>query len=113
MKFRGSLLTLCLVATTALGAACGGDGSDGSDDGESSPGSVTGIVTEIESEGLNEVTSFKLKADDEVYEILIDEDVIYGFPLGHLEEHRIGALPVEVELEERGGELYAAAIEDA
>lgn len=86
-----------------LTAACGG---------AADKETVTGIVTEVESTGLNEVESFELKSGDEVRTILIDDSVDYGFPLGHLEEHRVGALPVEVEIEERDGRLYAVTIVD-
>ena len=107
MKFNAFLIGIAVVALGALGA-CGGD--DPQEAG--APSSVTGIVTAVESEGLNEVTSFTLKDGDDVYAILIDEEIDYGFPLGHLEEHRVGAAPVEVEIEDRDGDLYALSIED-
>lgn len=70
-------------------------------------------MTDVDSSGLNEVTSFEVKDGDEIYEILIDDSVNYGFPLGHIEEHRKLAEPVRVDLEERGDSLFARTIEDA
>ena len=98
----------------ALGlGACGGDDSSSDSNGEPAAGAYTGIVTDIESEGLNKVTSFTLKTeDDETITILIDESITYGFALGHLEEHRVGAAPVEVVVEESDGDLYAQSIAD-
>jgi hypothetical protein len=103
-------LVLVLVLASAL-AACGGD-SDEPAEGPA-PDKVTGLVVSVESTGLNEVTSFEVKEDEETYEILIDEEINYGFPLGHIEEHRKTAAPVEVELVERDGRLYATSILDA
>jgi hypothetical protein len=105
------MLIVGMAALTALAGAACGDDSDSSD--VPAADNYTGIVTEVESEGLNEVTSFGLKTeDDETLTILIDESVNYGFPLGHLEEHRVTAGPVEVAVEERDGELYAQSIVD-
>lgn len=105
MRIRACLL----VSFALIASACGGD----SDEDVAAPSSVTGIVTEVESSGLNEVSSFTVKSGDTHYEILIDEEVDYGFPLGHIEEHRKTAEPVEVDLEERDGRLYARSIVDA
>jgi hypothetical protein len=58
------------------------------------------------------VSSFRLKTGDTTRTILIDDSVDYGFPLGHLEEHRTGAAPVEVDVVERDGDLYAQSIVD-
>jgi hypothetical protein len=54
-----------------------------------------------------------VKEGETTYEILIDDSVNYGFPLGHIEEHRKTAAPVEVEIVERDGKLYARSILDA
>lgn len=102
------LVALVMAVAFAL-PACGDDSNAGDGGGS---GTHTGIVTNVESEGLNEVSSFTLKSGDETFEILIDESVTYGFPLGHLEEHRVSAAPVEVEVEERDGDLYALSIVD-
>ena len=78
------------------------------------PDSVTGVVVSVESESLNEVTSFELKDGDVTYEIYIADDVDYGFPLSHLQEHVTSADPVTVDLEERDDDrIYALSIEDA
>jgi hypothetical protein len=95
------LLSLALVV-----AACS-PGAESSD-----ARSVTGVVVDVESTGLNEVTSFELRADDATTTIYIDEDVEYGFPLGHLNAHMTSAEPVRVETDDRDGRLYAQSIED-
>ena len=73
---------------------------------------LEGVVIAIDSESFGDVTSFTLKDDDETYEIYIADDVEYGFPLSHLQEHVQGADPVAVDTEERDGKLYALTIED-
>ena len=80
---------------------------------EDAPDQLEGVVTDIQSEGLDYVTSFKLRSEGETYEIFIDPDIDYGFRLGHLQAHLVGADPVIVELEERAGKLYATSIIDA
>ena len=102
---------MLIVGLAALAALAGASCSDDSD-GDAAD-SYTGIITGVESEGLNEVTSFDLKTeDDETVTILIDESVNYEFPLGHLEEHRVTSAPVDVAVDERDGELYAQSIVD-
>ena len=76
------------------------------------PDQLEGVVTDIQSEGLDDVTSFKLRSEGETYEIFIDPDIDYGFRLGHLQAHLVGAHPVIVELEQRAGKLYATSIVD-
>lgn len=76
-------------------------------------GPLEGVIVAIDSEALGDVTSFTLKDGDQTYEIYIAEDVDYGFPLGHMQEHVQTADPVSVEIEEREGKLYALSIEDA
>jgi hypothetical protein len=105
VKIRTLLSSIAVFAFILV--ACGDEGNGGA-----STDSYTGIVTSVESAGLNEVSSFELKSDDETVNILIDDSVNYGFPLGHLEEHRVSAAPVEVAVEERDGELYAQSIVD-
>ncbi len=104
---RKAVAVLCCALL--LGAACGGD--DGDD--AAAPSEVTGVILDIESEGIGQVTSFELKDGDETYEIFIAGDVDYGFDLGHLNEHLTTGDPVRVPLEERGGKLYARSIDDA
>lgn len=73
---------------------------------------LEGVVVAIDSASIDDITSFTLKDGDETYEIYIADDVEYGFPLGHLQEHVQGAEPVAVDTEERDGKLYALTIED-
>ncbi|MFN2588597.1 MAG: hypothetical protein ABR613_10845 [Actinomycetota bacterium] len=101
---------LCCAAFA--GAACGGD--DGPPPTRQEvPDEVTGVLLDVDSGGVGDVTSFTLKDGDETYEIFIADDVDYGFPLGHLQEHLSTGDPVRVPLEERDGKLYARSIDDA
>jgi hypothetical protein len=106
VKALRTFLVLGLVL--AIGSAC-----EDAAPPEELPNSVEGVVIEVESEGLGEVTSFMVKDGDETYEIGIDPDRDYGFDLGHLSEHRSTGDPVFVDLETREGELIAVTIEDA
>lgn len=102
---RTSLILVVVLALVAPGCG-GGNGAD-------APTEVTGVVVEIEAQGLGDVRAFTVKDGDDLYEISVDPDIDYGFNLGHLNEHRATAEPVRVELEERGDELVALSIEDA
>lgn len=101
-------LSIVLLTT----AACGSDEPETAP-AESAPDQVTGVVIEIESEAIDDIQSFRLKDGDVVYDIYIADDVDYGFPLGHLQEHVQSADPVVVDLEQRDDKLYALTIEDA
>lgn len=100
------LLALSLMLAASL-AGCSKEESVGA------PEQVTGVLTDVDSQGIGDIRGFTLKDGDEVYEIAIDLNVEYDFDLGHLQEHLSGSLPVTVELEERDGVLYAQTIEDA
>jgi hypothetical protein len=115
MAFRVVLIAIAAVSFAL--AACGSDEdsvsrSQDSGQGEA-PQEVTGPIVDIEAEGLGDVRSFTVKSGPQTYEILIDTHVDYGFPLSHLNEHRISGDPVRVELVERNGSLYAQTIVDA
>ena len=97
------------VVLTAVTAGCGGDDKSTPSD---PPSKLTGVVLEIESERIGEVSSFTLKDGDHSYEILIDPEVEYGFPLAHLNDHKTTSDPVTVELEEKADQLYAQSIDD-
>ncbi|HVL65220.1 MAG TPA: hypothetical protein VM573_08650 [Actinomycetota bacterium] len=88
-------------------AACGGG-----EETPAAPAVIEGVILDIESESLGEVESFTLKDGDRTFEIFIDPEVDYGFPLSHLNEHMVSSEPVRCELEERDGKLYAQTIED-
>jgi hypothetical protein len=94
-----------MIAVVAL-AAC-------DDDEDATPTRLTGPVVAVDSQGLNDVTSFEVQSGGRRYTIYIDPDVDYSFPLGHLGEHRATGEPVTVEFEERNEKLYAQSIEDA
>ena len=99
-----------LFLTAALGfVSCRQPGTLG----PPAPDRVTGVIVSVEAESLEEVTSFELKDGNVTYEIFIADDVDYGFPLSHLQEHVTTADPVTVDLEEREDDrLYALTIED-
>ena len=111
-------VAVVLICLALLGASCGGDDAEDPSGGdtvaaEDAPDEVTGVLLDVESEGVGEVTSFTLKEGDDTYEIFIADDVEYGFPLGHLSEHLSAGDPVRVPLEVRDGKLYALSIDDA
>jgi hypothetical protein len=110
-------LVVALACLALLGAACGDDEPAAPSNGdtvaaEDAPDQVTGVLLDVQSESLDEVTGFTLKDGDQVYEILIDPNVDYGFDLGHLREHLRAGDPVSVPLDARDGKLYAISIDD-
>lgn len=108
---RRLLLVLCCAAIATAGCS-DSPAPEAGDDVPSNP--VTGVVTDVQSEGIGNVRSFTLTTQGTSYEFHIAEDVEYGFDLGHLQEHRTSAEPVIVEHEEReDGRRYALTIEDA
>jgi hypothetical protein len=111
---RKPIVVLLLCCVALLGAACGGDDEpEVPSEVANAPDQVTGVLLDVDSESLEEITGFTLKDGDATYEILIDENVDYGFNLGHLREHLRTGDPVTVPLVVRDGKLYAAAIDDA
>jgi hypothetical protein len=103
MRIPGAtLLGLVLI----LGG-CGDDGSRGSQE-------MVGVVVDIQTgAGFGQVESFTVKKGSEQFEIFVDPDATYDFPLAHLNAHRAGAEPVRVETEARGDKLVAVTIGDA
>lgn len=106
MLKRAGMALFLIVAV--ISAGCGDNG-----EGAGTPDEIAGVILEIDSEGLGEVNSFRLKDGDDTYTIRIDPEREYGFNLGHLHEHLQTAEPVRVELESRGDSLVAVTIEDA
>jgi len=102
------LVAVLLVLFAACGATETTAGS-----APPTPRTITGVLVQIESTGLDDVESFTLKAGDEMFEVFIDPQRDYGFPLSHLNAHRTGGEPVAVDVEERDGRLIALTIADA
>lgn len=97
-----AIMTWSLIACDAASAVPCGD-----------RGTITGVVLAVESRSLTEVRAFTIRSDDEECEIAIDADRDYGFPLPHLNQHKIDGTPVTVDVEVEGDELVALSIEDA
>ena len=88
-------------------------GSETEQELSTTPTRFTGVITDIESSGLNEVSSFEVRHDDMTTTVYIREGHDYGFALGHLQEHLTSGGPVTVSGEVIDGKLYADSIEDA
>ncbi len=96
----------CLLLATVLAGCGGGNGAD-------APEVVEGRIVEIAYDG-GLTRSFTLETPDgESYKLSIDDNVNYGFGLGHLEEHRTGGQPVRCRVLARDDRLVALTIEDA
>ena len=76
---------------------------------------IVGVVTDVESGGLNEVSSFDLRTDDGTsYTFEIgDLENAAEFPPGHLREHMATSSPVRVFFEVDGDRLLVTRLEDA
>lgn len=96
-------LLIALLLAAALAGACGAGARR----------ELTGVVVSVRSQGLTEVTGFTLKDGDRLYDIAVDPDISYSFPLDHLNAHKASAEPVAVVVEERDGRLVALEITDA
>ncbi|HEV3472504.1 MAG TPA: hypothetical protein VG408_04775 [Actinomycetota bacterium] len=106
-----SVALLIVVLAIFLAARDGEEENDAAEGPELQ--TFTGVITDIESSGLNEVSSFEVRHDDTTTTVFIREDFDYGFPIGHLQEHLSSGDPVAVEGELIDGKFYADAIEDA
>ena len=91
-----------MVLVVTLGACSAGVKGD----------ELRGVVVDIESRALGDVQSFTLKDLDKTYEIYIDPEITYEFPVSHLAAHRAAAEPILVGTETRDGRLYALSIAD-
>lgn len=98
------------VLAVSLGWLLGGNKTEGE---EAAFQTFTGVITDIESMGLNEVSSFVVRHDGTTTTVYVREDFDYGFPIGHLQEHLGTGDPVLVEGEVIDGKLFADSIEDA
>lgn len=125
----GHLLLVALLAAliATVMVACAGGGSPapnpyaprGSATPSASPtipeSPVEGIVTTVDTEGLDKVTSFTIRTTEgaswefEIRELLNAAE----FPPAHLVEHKASAAPVRVEFHLDGVVLVADRIEDA
>jgi hypothetical protein len=111
------LLAACGLAPVPSPAASQRPGSGGpGGTGPTIPDSpIVGVVTAVDSLGLNEVVSFTLRADDgRSWEFRVGTlENPTEFPPSHLSEHQATTVPVRVYFEFDGSELVAYRIEDA
>lgn len=101
-----AIAVLGVVAVLAAGAA---------KDPEPRSEQVVGVVVDVQSEGLDRVSTFTVRPlDGRLVELSIG--VLENgteFPPGHLAEHQVTSRPVRVWYREEGGLLVAFRIEDA
>ena len=110
--------TTAAPSAASLSAAPSASDSTAPSDASGAPipdSPVAGIVVDITSAGLNQVTGFTLRTNTgETIQFMIgtlengDE-----FPPGHLKEHQAAASPVLVFFREANGQLVVYRIEDA
>ena len=100
---------LALVMVVVATAACNGSGSDVACGDR---GTLTGVILDVESRSLTDVQAFTIRSQDEECEVFIDPDIDYGFPLPHLNDHKVAADPVIVDVEVRDDKLTALTIRD-
>lgn len=76
---------------------------------------VEGVVTHVDSTGLDSVTGFDLRASDgRTYYFAIGRlENAAAFPPGHLVEHAANSEPVRVTFLELGPTVFAIRLEDA
>jgi hypothetical protein len=76
---------------------------------------LEGVVTKVDSGGLNEVSSFDLRTNDgQTYTISVGQlENAAEFPPGHLREHMATSSLVRVFFTVEGSELVATRLEDA
>ena len=75
---------------------------------------VVGVITKVDSTGLNQVASFDLRtADGATYTFAIGElENPTEFPPGHLREHMATSSPVRVTFDVDGDRLLVTRLED-
>jgi hypothetical protein len=110
-------LVAALLLAVGL-AACGPAATSGP--GATASGSVTtspveGVITNVVSAGLDQVTEFTLRTGDGTLLRFRIGDLENGaeFPPGHLTEHQATSDPIRVTFRVEGDELIATRLEDA
>ena len=76
---------------------------------------VAGVVTHVDSQGLDAVTGFTLRTlDGQTYKFVIGQlENGTAFPPGHLVEHATTSAPILVTFEADGSQLVAIRLVDA
>jgi len=113
-RLFATLMATALVAGCAPGPR-GDPTADSSGSGAPPTSPVEGVIVRVESQGLDQVTSFRLRTSDgDLLDFSIgslengDE-----FPPGHLTEHQATSDPIRVFFRMDGGSLVAIRLEDA
>ena len=116
-SWRG-LLVAILALAACLGLAACGRGAPASPSGAASiaiSSPVVGRLTDIDAEGLTEVTGFRLRTDDGAdvqFRLGVLENGV-EFPPGHLAEHMATTTKVRVFFRDEAGERVVYRLEDA
>jgi hypothetical protein len=109
------VVALIVVIGAAAGAVFLLGGSPAATGGPPDAATATGVIVGVESEGLDQVTGFRLRTTDEgtlEFRIGVLENGAQ-FPPGHLVEHQASALPVRVWFRTEAGDRVAVRLEDA
>ena len=109
---RGLAVVMAVVAALALAGCRPTVSASPSMAPPTSP--IVGVVIDVESSGLNEVSSFVLRTDDgTTYTFEIgDLENAAEFPPGHLREHMATSSPVRVFFDVDGDRLLVTRLED-
>jgi len=104
----GLVVVIAVVGVAVLAAGAATDPAPRSEQ-------VVGVVVDVQSEGLDRVSTFTVRPlDGRLVELSIG--ILENgteFPPGHLAEHQVTSKPVRVWYREEGGLLVAFRIEDA
>ena len=116
-RFAGLLAVA--FAMLVLAAACGPAPTGSPTTASTGPAPslespVVGVITHVESQGLDQVTAFSLRTDAGTIVTFRIGTLENGdeFPPGHLTEHQATSEPVRVFFRVEGAELVATRLED-
>jgi hypothetical protein len=109
------LVIVLVVGLTAAAAVVLGGAGRGDPNTPPNAEQVTGVIVNVESEGLTDVRGFTIRTDGNVDMAFVLDRLENGvdFPPGHLVEHQAASSPIRVWYRTEGGVNYAIRLEDA